>query len=166
MTDQTRRVLTVRGKELEFPRLTPDLTRKLLDDATKHLEGQRLNPIEAILPQLEKLDKHPEIKREYMAQSIELMRLGKHDVIPRSQVGSWIDSYAGLTWFLAWLIRLTIPDFTDEESRQLMVDSSKDKLQKLCDDVNAEWVAEKEKQLATVNGTATENKPAEAATPA
>lgn len=115
-------IFRVAGKEWTLPKATKREMAADIEAVNRHLQGSRRGPIEAVLPELEKLKGYPHLQQELMDRAYADLKKGDTERhVSNDDISAWLDTMPGIKFTMGLAFRRVYPDLTDEDLLEIIV---------------------------------------------
>jgi hypothetical protein len=132
-------IFRVADKEYKLPKASKREMTADIEAVNRHLQASRRGPIEAILPELERLKGYPQLQQDLMDRAYADLKKGDTERhVSNDDISAWLDTMPGIKFTMGLAFRRVYPEMTDEDLLEIIVKVGAAEMEKARDAVQGE----------------------------
>jgi len=132
-------IFRVGDKDYRLPKASKREMAADIEAVNRHLQASRRGPIEAVLPELEKLKGYPDLQQQLMDRAYADLKKGDTERhVSNDDIGAWLDTMPGIKFTMGLAFRRVYPDMTDDDLLEIIVKVGAAEMEKARDAIQGE----------------------------
>lgn len=136
-------VFRVGGRQWKLPKATKKEMASDVATVNAHLQKTRKGPIEAVLPEIEKLKGFPDLQKQLMDRAYNDLKKGETERhVTNDDLTTWLDTMPGILFTMGLAFRRVHPEVEDDDLLEIITKVGQAEMQKARDALQGEALAQ------------------------